>query len=76
MRRPATARSRIDVADNDRTAAAGDGEPFEPFSGSARAGGTGLGLVIARELVHDHGGDLELLQSGEAGATFRITLPA
>jgi len=67
---------QIDIADN------GPGLPakavenlFKPFSGSARAGGTGLGLVIARELVHNHGGDLVLLESGESGAVFRITLP-
>ncbi len=48
---------------------------FEPFTGSARSGGTGLGLAIARELLRGHGGDLELLRSGDEGTTFRITLP-
>ena len=37
--------------------------------------GTGLGLVIARELVRGHGGDLVLLRSDSDGTTFRITLP-
>ena len=49
---------------------------FQPFAGSARAGGTGLGLAIARELVRLHGGEIELVQTGEAGTRFRITLPA
>ena len=48
---------------------------FQPFAGSARAGGTGLGLVIARDLVRAHGGDLSLATTGSHGATFRIELP-
>lgn len=46
---------------------------FEPFQG-ARRGGTGLGLVIAGELIRAHGGDIRLLE-GTIGATFRITIP-
>ncbi|MDE0940844.1 MAG: HAMP domain-containing sensor histidine kinase [Alphaproteobacteria bacterium] len=53
---------------------------FEAFTGSARAGGTGLGLTIAKELVQAHGGDLTLLSSGDPGCSnggtvFRIELP-
>lgn len=48
---------------------------FEPFTGSARRGGTGLGLVIARDLVRGHGGELELVDTGRGGTTFRIVLP-
>ncbi len=47
---------------------------FEAFQGSSRDGGTGLGLVIAAELVRAHGGDLQLAD-GTLGATFRITIP-
>jgi signal transduction histidine kinase len=49
---------------------------FEAFSGSARPGGTGLGLPIAREIMRAHGGDIELVQSGAEGTVFRLTLPA
>jgi signal transduction histidine kinase len=49
---------------------------FRPFAASARPGGNGLGLSIARELTRLHGGDLVLLASTGAGTTFRITLPA
>ena len=49
---------------------------FEAFAGSARQGGTGLGLATARDLVRAHGGELELTKSDETGATFRITLSA
>jgi signal transduction histidine kinase len=47
---------------------------FEAFQGSNRDGGTGLGLVIAAELVRAHGGDLKLVE-GTIGATFRIAIP-
>jgi len=67
---------KIDVSDT------GPGLPerarahlFEPFSGSVKSGGVGLGLAIARELVRGHGGDLQLLRSDATGTTFRISLP-
>ncbi|MBR1217419.1 HAMP domain-containing histidine kinase [Bradyrhizobium sp. U87765 SZCCT0131] len=47
---------------------------FEPFQGSSRDGGTGLGLVIAAELVRAHGGEMNLVE-GTIGATFRISIP-
>jgi signal transduction histidine kinase len=47
---------------------------FEAFQGSTRTGGTGLGLVIAAELVRLHGGEIRLVE-GTIGATFRITIP-
>ena len=49
---------------------------FQPFAGSTRAGGSGLGLVIARDIMRAHGGDIALLRSGEGGTTFRLTFPA
>lgn len=48
---------------------------FQPFAGSARAGGTGLGLVIARELTRAHGGELSLTATSPQGTTFRIEMP-
>lgn len=48
---------------------------FRPFAGSSRANGTGLGLVIAHELAEALGGNLALLETGETGTTFRLTLP-
>lgn len=48
---------------------------FEPFTGSARPGGTGLGLVIARELARAHGGDLTLDRTGPEGTRFTLHLP-
>lgn len=49
---------------------------FEPFRGGARAGGIGLGLAIARDLVRAHGGDIELVETGPKGTRFRLRLPA
>jgi signal transduction histidine kinase len=48
---------------------------FAAFQGSVRKGGTGLGLVIAAELVRGHGGTLELVRSDAEGTEFRILLP-
>jgi signal transduction histidine kinase len=51
------------------------GKLFQPFATSGYNGGTGLGLVIAREIVHAHGGELALAESGAEETTFRIDLP-
>jgi signal transduction histidine kinase len=54
---------------------------FTAFFNTSRAGGSGLGLVIAADLVHGHGGKIELVPEDEGpeeqrqGARFRITLP-
>src|SRR6185437_192343 len=47
---------------------------FKAFHGSSRAGGAGLGLAIAAELVRAHGGQIALVP-GTIGATFHITIP-
>ena len=49
---------------------------FKPFVGSSRKGGTGLGLVIVRDVVSAHGGDVALLYSGPDGTAFRIMIPS
>lgn len=48
---------------------------FRPFQGGVRKGGTGLGLVIASDLIRGHGGRLELAQTDETGTTFVLQLP-
>jgi signal transduction histidine kinase len=67
----------IDVTDN------GPGIPatvqqhlFQPFATASRNGGSGLGLVIAREIAQLHGGNLSLDETGASGTTFRLELPA
>jgi signal transduction histidine kinase len=70
----AEARVVIDVADD------GPGVPaqlaarvFEPLV-TARPGGTGLGLALARRIAAAHGGSIALVP-GSSGATFRLELP-
>jgi signal transduction histidine kinase len=48
---------------------------FQPFAGSGRPDGAGLGLAIARELAQAHGGDLTLAQTGPKGSIFELRLP-
>jgi len=48
---------------------------FEPFVGSARKGGTGLGMAIAADLVHAHGGVIRLHDTGVGRTIFHIYLP-
>jgi signal transduction histidine kinase len=68
--------ARVLIADN------GPGLPerakeklFQPFAGSSRPGGAGLGLAIARELARAQGGELELAKTSPEGATFALDLP-
>lgn len=48
---------------------------FEPFRGSVRKGGVGLGLSISQELVRGHGGKIYLVWSNQNGTKFQIKLP-
>jgi signal transduction histidine kinase len=47
---------------------------FEPFF-TTKLAGMGLGLVICRTIVEDHGGKLRLAKSDSRGSIFEITLP-
>ena len=47
---------------------------FRPFA-SGTAGGTGLGLTIARDIVRAHGGEIELEDSPLGGLRARVRLP-
>ena len=47
---------------------------FRPFESGA-AGGTGLGLTIARDIARAHGGDISLDTSPQGGLRARISLP-
>jgi len=67
---------RIRVADNGPGVSERARERlFQPFAGSSRPGGAGLGLAIARELAQGHGGDLLLAETGPSGSTFELRLP-
>lgn len=47
---------------------------FKAFQ-SSRAGGTGLGLATARDIVLSHGGQIALADTGPEGTTFMVCLP-
>jgi two-component system, NtrC family, sensor histidine kinase HydH len=46
---------------------------FLPFF--SRSGGTGLGLPLARQIVHAHGGTIDVGSQPGAGATFTVRIP-
>ena len=70
-------RVRAEVTDNGRGLPEKARENlFKPFAGSSREGGTGLGLVIAQDIMRAHGGVLSLVESTPEGTTFRFELPA
>jgi signal transduction histidine kinase len=49
---------------------------FEPFRrGDRSPNGLGLGLYIVREVIHRHGGTVEVTSSGGEGTTFAARLP-
>ena len=51
---------------------------FDPFqrgrADGRNLGGLGLGLYIVREIVHAHGGTIDVTSDAEA-TTFRVRLP-
>ncbi|MEQ1861707.1 MAG: ATP-binding protein [Chthoniobacteraceae bacterium] len=47
---------------------------FEPYF-TTKASGTGLGLLIVRRIVREHGGEIDLVSDEGKGLTFTIRLP-
>ena len=69
-----SSRLRLSVQDNGPGVPAGlEQQIFLPFF-SASEGGRGIGLTVARQLVHGMGGRLRHLRPLEGGASFVITL--
>jgi len=46
----------------------------EPFF-TTKQSGTGLGLMITKQILEQHEGSIEILQNKEKGSTFRIRIP-
>ena len=47
---------------------------FEPYF-TTKAGGSGLGLLIVRRIVREHGGEIDLASDEGKGLTLTIRLP-
>ena len=79
-----TERDTIRLTIEDRgpgISAAAREQVFQPFfrlepSRSRATGGTGLGLAVARTIVHRHGGEIALDDRPGGGLIVRVTLPA
>ncbi len=50
------------------------GSLFEPYK-TTKQSGTGLGLLIVRRVVREHGGEIEIESEPEAGTTIHIHIP-
>jgi len=50
------------------------GRIFEPYH-TTKTNGNGLGLMIVRRIIQEHGGEIEVLSKVNAGTCFRIRLP-
>lgn len=48
---------------------------FTPFA-TTKSGGTGLGLLISRQIIEAHGGSLRVTSRPKDGCTFTVVLPA
>lgn len=65
----------VDVA-HDGTHPGGEllGQLFVPFAGG-KAGAGALGLALAQQVVHEHGGEIRVRSEGEWSTVFSFTLP-
>ncbi|MHC4860103.1 MAG: ATP-binding protein, partial [Planctomycetota bacterium] len=48
---------------------------FTNFFTTKGSGGTGLGLLLTRKIVQEHGGRIELESEPSRGSVFRVRLP-
>lgn len=48
---------------------------FQPFVSFGKEKGTGLGLATVQKILQDHGGDVEVESTSQAGTVFKLLLP-
>jgi signal transduction histidine kinase len=51
------------------------GDIFRPFVSTKGAKGTGLGLVVSRKILREHGGDVVVQSEVGRGSLFALRLP-
>jgi signal transduction histidine kinase len=77
-------RCRRDVAGNTVLEVSDDGigvpeevkdKVFEDFFSTKGNEGTGLGLLVARKIVEEHGGNITFTSEPNRGTTFGVVLP-
>jgi signal transduction histidine kinase len=67
---------RIKVADNGPGVAESiRNTMFLPFVSEGKESGVGLGLTLAQQIAHEHGGSIDLDETFEGHSIFTITLP-
>ncbi|MEX2389960.1 MAG: ATP-binding protein [Phycisphaeraceae bacterium] len=68
---------KIIVSDNGEGMSPGTvGRLFEPFHSTKGMRGTGLGLVVIKKIVEEHGGKVDVDTQLDQGTTFTLTFPA
>lgn len=48
---------------------------FQPFNSTKGLKGTGLGLVVTKKIIEEHGGVVEVESAPQKGTTFTVALP-
>jgi signal transduction histidine kinase len=48
---------------------------FEPFHSTKGLRGTGLGLVVTKKIIDEHGGSIRVQSAPAKGTTFTVTIP-
>ena len=73
------ASARLCVQDRGRGVPPADRErifqPYERGGGAAHAGGAGIGLAVASQIVRDHRGSISVEDAASGGARFVVCLP-
>ena len=73
-----TAENRVEIMVRDNGSGIPEdirGRLFEPFVSSGKQNGTGLGLTVVQKIIQDHGGDITVESTSQAGTIFRVALP-